>query len=654
MYPPKAPRDLALVLVCVVTIYCALFALGANRNDIAVFVAAIFGIELAAAAVILRVTPNVDWRKIAIPAFMFCVAIGFCALALTPYTPDGPHPLWSYVQATPAATFDRSVVIIGLIKLGGVGCCFLFGFLIGSEDHRARLFNRLVMAAGGVYAAWALVANIISPTRVFGLFETMHAGRLTASLLSANTAGTLLGALFVMAVSDLLWRSRNTDARAVGFAWHLVLPTLNCAVLGMALLLTNSRGAFAATVFALVLTVLWTRLDRDWRQDRPQRAITNLAFIALIIVFVTGSGIVLGRYTTAVQDWMAQRDVIYSTHWQAVLAAPWMGYGLGTFDEINKLLANADNYDQLWNVRAAHNVFLQWLEEAGVLGTVPMCLSVFATLWLIVRGVSRRRSRKNKALLRGIVGASAVIIVHGWSDFGLQVPAIADLWALLLGCGAAVAATSHATLRVPNFDGAARLKPALPSIAGGITGVIVFAFGGCGFASLTGVFGDGPVILPIAAGYALQADRLLTGSEGSKPAAIARAAALTGKELSLDPASATGWLRLAYIRSLEPSVDERGISDLIEKSFAVAPLDPDVLEWRTRFCLDRWDRVSPSVRRDVLDQARISWKIWPQKMKLQNMPASIGNPAGRLALTMAIRGFQVEEAAARAGVKSAN
>jgi O-antigen ligase len=647
-------RDLTSVVVVGCTIFGAVLALGANRNDFAVLTAAVFGLEAVVLALTIRTGPSVDWRKCMIPGALFVVSFGFCALALTPYAPDGAHPVWSYVTAIPAAAIDRSAVVVGLVKLAGLACCVLVGFLLGSEDRRAHLLNKYIIFSGGIYAVWALVAHIITPTRVYGVFETMHAGRLTASLLSANSAGTLLGAVFAMSVTDLIARSRNANVGVVGMAWHLTFPALNCALLGLALLLTNSRGAFAATLFAVALAVFWARLDRDWLQNKPQRAFTTLVFILLAIVLVTASDIVLDRYTTAFQDWVAQRNVIYTAHWQAFLAAPWLGYGLGSFDELNKLLMNADNYSQLWNIRAAHSVFLQWLEEGGLLGAIPMFLAVASAIFLMVRGVAWRRSAKNKALLRGVVAASAVIIIHGWSDFGLQVPAIADLWGLLLGCGVAVAVTSYDPARSSGFEGGMRWTRSVPAATAMVIGALVFVFGGSAFASLSGLDGNTPRLLPIAAVYGKQADRLLGASSDIPVAVRARAAELTYHELSLDPASATGWLRLAYIRSLEQPANQSEISDLVEKSFLVAPLDPDVLEWRTRFCLEHWDRVSTAVRGDVLAQARISWSIWPQKMLLAKMPATIANPAGRLSIGMAIIGFQSEEQAANSAAGTAD
>ena len=107
-------------------------------------------------------------------------------------------------------------------------------------------------------------------------------------------------------------------------------------------------------------------------------------------------------------------------------------YGLGSFSDINSQITTEENYHALWSVRAVHNVYLQWLEEAGIIGALPMFLLIGT---ILVAAVWRTFNlRKGQTLLRGVIAASVVVLVHGTVDFGLQVPSIAAFWAFLLGC----------------------------------------------------------------------------------------------------------------------------------------------------------------------------------------------------------------------------
>jgi O-antigen ligase len=108
-----------------------------------------------------------------------------------------------------------------------------------------------------------------------------------------------------------------------------------------------------------------------------------------------------------------------------------MGYGLGAFDIVNKLNLSASTFPVEWSARAAHNVYMQWLLEAGLIGAVPMFACIGLVLYRTWRGLSRRR--RATGVVRGLIAASAVFLIHGWSDFALQVPAMAALFAVLLG-----------------------------------------------------------------------------------------------------------------------------------------------------------------------------------------------------------------------------
>jgi len=650
LVPGLARHEIVATLLPLASVFAFLFAFGANRNDLALLSAAVFGLELLLFLSLKSLRQGLSgWNGLLVPATLFLLAAAACAWALTPYTPEGPHPIWTYVQAAPAVAIDRSQVLIGLTKLAGLACCFLIGVLICSSDRRAKLFLRGLVAAAGLYGLWALVAHALSPDAVFGVPNEMHGGRLTGSLFNANAAGTLFGMLLVMTLALLISEIQHGNARVLGLAWRSLLPSAVAAILATCLALTTSRGAFGATVCGILVLVVWTRFARNWRKDTARNILVSIAYLCLAGVLLAAGDVVIDRYATALQDWEAQRTVIYATHWSAFLASPWFGYGLGSFDQVNKLLMTSGNYALLWNVRAAHDVYLQWLEEGGLAGALPMFAATGWVLALVARGAVRRRSNHNKLFLRGLFAASMVVLVHGWSDFSLQIPAIAALWALLLGSGAAVAFSTHEN------DPAAVQKPKHPSrpfrpaafVLGCVAiGTVTLMSGAVLFAIIA--FPSAPVFVPLAPAFATRADNLLDGKTGPlSPAEITSATDLTDRELAQSPGSASGWLRLAFLKTKTTHKADDDVSALIERSFLVGPLDPDVFAWRTRFALEHWDQVSPAVRDDVMAQLRASWSVWPQKMLLGRLVPSIVNPAGRLALTLAVRQLADQEAAAR-------
>jgi O-antigen ligase len=647
--PKQAFHEAAATLFPVASLFAFLFAFGANRDDLALLSTAVFGLQVLVLLSLKRMRQSSVWQSLTVPGALFLAAVVTSAWALTPFGPDGPHPLWSYITAAPAIALGRSGVMIGLVKLAGLACCFITGVMVCSSERRSRLFVRGLLVAGGLYGLWSLVAHAISPNTVLGVPNDMHGGRLTGSLFSANAAGTLFGLLLVVAIAQFLAEVQRGSARPLSLAWRSMLPSTAAALFAVCLALSTSRGAFGATVCGLLVLMIWTRFARNWRADKARNIFISVGYLALAGVLLVVGNVAVDRYATALQDWETQRTVIYTTHWSAFLASPWFGYGLGSFDSVNKLLMTSENYAQLWNVRAAHNLYLQWFEEAGLAGALPMFAATGWVLFVIGRGAVRRRSNRSKVILRGLFAASVVVLVHSWSDFAVQVPAIAALWALLLGCGTAIALSSrdadpagHAVH--PHRVGQFWSGVASPIAACAGIGAVSLVAGSVLFAELA--FPSFPAVVPLGSAYAGRAVALLSKRTITPPDLVA-AERFAGQELAQNPASVAGWLRLADAKVLRTGAVGEGVSALIERSFLVGPLDPDVFEWRTRFALEHWNSVSPAVRDDVLAGIRASWLVWPQKMWLGHLAPTIANPAGRLALTLAVGALNAGDAAAR-------
>jgi O-antigen ligase len=352
------------------------------------------------------------------PGFAFAFVLLVTLWSMTPWTPGGAHPAWSYVHAMGAATLDRSNTLFEFIKLCGLGCVFVAAYALGRADHRARLAIQCLVALGAAYAIWSLAAQAVD--------RAPGSDRFAGSFQSANTAATLFGALSVISVSLAVSAQRRNSGRhrtlserlAAAPYWAAGLLFLAC------LFLTASRGGVIATAVALVA---FFALEAMAGRLHIWPAVGGLS--AALVSLVLQGPVLLSRIEDRSLGF--DRAHMFGIYWRAFQASPLTGYGLGTFDLVNKLnLTNATFADD-WTQRAAHNVYLQWLLEAGLIGAAPMFACVGLVLFGTWRGVGRRR--RATSLIRGLMAASLVFLVHGWTDFALQVPAMAAMFALLLG-----------------------------------------------------------------------------------------------------------------------------------------------------------------------------------------------------------------------------
>jgi len=359
-------------------------------------------------------------RGLEAPAALFAATIAVALLSLTPYGPGGPAPVWDYIGVHPGSTtVNKSQTIIETIKLLGLGAIFVIGAITGVSDNRAKTAVNGFVIAGGLFALWAFLLHVSGGTG--------HGGpRLEAHFLAPNTAGGFFALLAIVALGPITAtfragrRSKWADASPYAAA---LAVTLVC------LLMSGSRGGLVAAAAGFATYLLLQIFAGRIKFGRALLVSAIAGVLILIAIFVAGDLLVSRAFEGgATADARAR---IGQIHWQAFLAAPWMGYGLGSFEAINRSLITATNFDDLWNIRAVHNVYLQWLEEAGVLGALPM----FAAVTVVLTTAFRRTLNRSRmtSLLFALFAAHVVVLVHGISDFDLQTYSFAMTWAYLLG-----------------------------------------------------------------------------------------------------------------------------------------------------------------------------------------------------------------------------
>lgn len=133
--------------------------------------------------------------------------------------------------------------------------------------------------------------------------------------------------------------------------------------------------------------------------------------------------------------------------------------------------------------------------------------------------------------------------------------------------------------------------------------------------------------LPLVGPREACADRLARAGQPAASAAESRAA------LDASPAAASAWLRLAWLDSQGSAGLTPRARDAIERSYAVAPLGPDVSPWRLAFLLDRWRDLPPALRSQALAEMRAMQGRQPEAFHI--IATSVHDPAGRLAAAMA-------------------
>ena len=376
---------------------------------------------------------------------LFLGAVVAVGSQLLPAAGSAAHPLWAETGQGGALTVDRDATRRELFKLISMAATVTVGFLIGVSERRVRFFVSCVLASSVVYAGWAFLEHFAGLGRLFGAEKPLHADRLTASFLSANSAATMLGMLAVVAAGRLFQAVKESAAAGRegvstldGLSRRGGLPAMALLLLTTCVMATGSRAGVGVTFVSLLAFVGWELRAASDRETRLHRGVAPVAVAALTLVLVgiLGAETTAGRLGATVTD-AGARVTALEAHWQAFLASPWRGHGLGAFPVVNDLIQDPANHSALRQLNATHNVYIQWLEETGVVGAALMLGCIGCLLTRIVVGISGRR--RMRTWMRAVLAMSLLVAAHGLVDYALQVPSIAWQWALWLGLGCGVA-----------------------------------------------------------------------------------------------------------------------------------------------------------------------------------------------------------------------
>jgi O-antigen ligase len=83
----------------------------------------------------------------------------------------------------------------------------------------------------------------------------------------------------------------------------------------------------------------------------------------------------------------------------------------------------------------AHNDYLEFASETGLIGFVLLFVPIFYLLVRMIISFLRDHRRYRSAILLGCIGSTLALLTHSLTDFNLQVPANAMIFAAILGVG---------------------------------------------------------------------------------------------------------------------------------------------------------------------------------------------------------------------------
>ncbi len=300
--------------------------------------------------------------------------------------------------------------------------------------HRLHLLVRTIMIFGFCLALFGLTQSFTSPTKVYWIRELNQSTAFGPFINRHHFAGYMeltialpLGLLFAGAVD----REKK------------LLFIFIAGMMGVALVMTASRGGIISLVAEVIFFAIATAIWRKQSDERHHRRLSRLKSVAVraglamallvslfIGVMALGGEMSINRLivdSVNTNDPTTGRAHFWSVTLEIIKAHPFIGTGLGAFGVV---YTRFDSRNGLFRLEQAHNDYLQVLSDGGIIGAA---LALAFVALLFYRGFVRARSRDDfrRGVALASLGGCFAVLVHSFFDFTLHTTSNALLFLVL-------------------------------------------------------------------------------------------------------------------------------------------------------------------------------------------------------------------------------
>ncbi len=346
------------------------------------------------------------------------------------------NPAYTTLSVDPHST------AVGLLKSLSYVLLFTLTLLIVNTRTRLRWVAWFLVFSGVFQAFYGSLMTLSGVEYGFFHEKIYYRDVATGTFINRNhLAGYLVMCLSVgigLLIAQLgegtapsTWRGRLV----VLLNWILspkMLLRLFLVIMVVALVMTHSRmgntAFFASMMIAGVLALILSK--------HANRA-TVILLVSLIVIdiFIVGAWFGIEKVaqrleqTSLSTEKRDEVDIYSLPYWQDYL---WTGSGLGSYETTFPRYQGAD-VKGLWD--HAHNDYLEFAAETGVIGVWLLGVATLLTLAMVLNAQFRRHGSLNRGIAFGVTMAITALFIHSIVDFNLQIPANAATFMLILALG---------------------------------------------------------------------------------------------------------------------------------------------------------------------------------------------------------------------------
>lgn len=424
------------------------FPLGGNRDWIwgpqAIFVALLIAtVSLGAALDRGPGFPNL--RHLWVPAASMVIVLLWAAYQLCGLAPEAwRNAISAWSLAAGAGAPPQAIAIDPargwefFLRLLTYLCVFCLAASLGAGSREARTLLAAIVVTASACTGIALAEEVAARIGLFGEARQHQAFiGLNGPFATRSHYAAYAGMAGLLALSHTLsfggsFRHGGEPAR---LRWRRRLQFLSTSgglhlaafvLLTTGVMMSWSRGAVLAYVVGLVALLTFVA-GGAWRW-LAYLAVASLLLVAAALLPAVED--LVDRLALLSTDVTGGRSDIWRLTVTASAARPWVGWGLGAFDDLYTVYQSPG---LVFHQVHAHNVYLETALELGF----PAAMLFFAAIaWLVMRcwrGVRERT--QDRHLPAAAFACSSLIAIHSLVDFSVQIHAVALSFAAILGVG---------------------------------------------------------------------------------------------------------------------------------------------------------------------------------------------------------------------------
>lgn len=358
------------------------------------------------------------------------------------------HPLWAMINplingTEHAISLTPSDTMMSVMRLMSYGLVFWLSLCFSQDPERAKTVFTGLMTTGFLYSLYGLIIHLgqLTPD------GTPYAADVTSTFINRNHFATYAGLSLLCTLALLNHGITASSKYHIGgnlgiqrFIEKLIvrsyLPLLIFFVIGTALILSHSRGGVSSSLLGLIVLLGVLNINKSTRNIYMVWVFATFILVGTVIFYMSSDGLIDRLNAQGFTD--EARDETYELTWNAILTNPWLGFGLGSFEEVfpmykSLFISGTFAAPHLWDY--AHNSYLESIFELGFPAALALFYCFLRMAIICLRGIFVRK--RDWIYPATGFAATCLVAAHANVDFSMQIPAIPYTYALLMGAACA-------------------------------------------------------------------------------------------------------------------------------------------------------------------------------------------------------------------------